>query len=139
MRRQDVSHAVALLRHAWPVNPMMRIADTVEPLREPSLRDVHDAWMLAIGVSLFPCIMVATVASSCAEAVVALADARFVERGVKRPPASQMVRASTKPMCVAERLAFDRRGTECQAFGEAMSRITTPLMKELILVSSVIC
>ena len=116
---------------------MTTTADTVDLHRPLLLRDVGDAWTLAIGVSCIQCIMVAAIAMSYVEDVLTLAGAQVgADQGHEN---SRVAGAPANSACAAERLALDQRGTECQVLGEAVGRITTPLRRELVLVSSVIC
>ena len=93
--------------------------------------------MLTIGVSSLQCILVTAIAARCVEHIVALSRAHIGDgdEGRSRP----QVADACNTVCEAERLALDRRGVQCRMLGETMGGITTPMRRELVLVSSVVC
>lgn len=77
--------------------------------------------------------MAAAVARSVAAAVAVSACAELTDLKRTRP------RKCSENLCEEERLALDRRGEDSHSLGGEGDRITKPLRKELILMSSVIC
>jgi hypothetical protein len=118
---------------------MTEIALPNKPLRTTPWDGVEDICLLAIGYSIFHCVMVAHLAGRNAEAIVAFARAQPSEATDKPARTSQIATDCATLLSVEERLALDERRTECQALGETMGSLTMPLRRELILMSGVVC
>lgn len=116
---------------------MMGTATPGGPLRWPSSRDMQEAWIFATSVWFVQCMMIAAAGSTTA--LITLRAAQAATADDMRLNGKQEMRGHVDNLSLEECLAIDHRGTGCRALGEPMNRVTTPLRRDLILASALIC